>query len=130
MRVELHDGNYAELREQLTAGDRRSAKAAIAFTITDDGSRTITAELEENVYYALLRRMIVLWSFPQPIPRDAVDWQGALDALDIGDLEALAAAAKPHYDRIMSGPKAPAETAVPGSVLSISSLDEPEQSAP
>lgn len=124
MRVELQDGQWAELRDQLTAGDRRMAKSAIAFTITDEGSRTISAELEENVYYALLRRMIVLWSFPQPLPRDAVDWEGVLDNMKIEDLETLAAAVKPHYDRILNGPKA---RTISGNVLSTTSSDDQEQ---
>jgi hypothetical protein len=121
VRVELHDGNHAELRDELTGGDRRAAKGAVQLTISDDGARTMTAELEDRINYALLRRLIVSWTLPQPLPRDAVDPDTLLDDLPLDDVEALCAAVKPHYDRILSaGPKA-GTPAISGTVLATGS---------
>ena len=130
MRVELHDGNWAEIRDQLTGGDRRRAKAAIEITIGGDESRRFTAELEDRINYALLRQLILSWSFPQTLPRNAADTETAdriLDDLDLGDIEALCAAIKPMYDRILNGPKGRNGS---GKVLSITSLDDPEPGSP
>ena len=115
MRIELRDGQWAELRDEMNGGDRRAGKAAITLKVAEDGSREITGELEENIKYVLLRRLIVEWSFPPPLPRDAVDWQGAIDRLHIDDIEALSEAVQPMYDRVLNGPKSPT---ISGTVLS------------
>jgi hypothetical protein len=115
MRVELKDGNWADLREEMTGGDRRAGKAAIKLTISEDGSREITGELEEKVKYVLLRRLILNWSYPPPLPRDAVDWEATLDNLPIEDIEKLGDFVQPYYDRALNGPK---PRIVSGSVLS------------
>lgn len=130
MRVELHDENWAELRDNLTGGDRRRAKAAIEITIGGDESRRFTAELEDRINYALLRQLIVSWSFPQTLPRNAASVEVAdqiLDDMDLGDIEALASAIKPMYDRVLNGPKGRNGS---GKVLSITSLDDPEPASP
>jgi hypothetical protein len=130
VRVELHDENWAELRDNLTGGDRRRAKAAIEITIGGDESRRFTAELEDRINYALLRQLIVSWSFPQTLPRNAASVEVAdqiLDDMDLGDIEALAAAIKPMYDRVLNGPKGRNDS---GKVLSITSLDDPEPGSP
>jgi hypothetical protein len=124
VRVELHDGEHAELRDTLTGGDRRRAKAAVEITIHGDESRKITAELEDRINYALLRHLIVSWSLPQTLPRDAASAEIAdqiLDDLPLEDVEALCLAIKPAYDRCMNGPKG--RRAVRGRVLSTSSRD-------
>jgi len=115
MRIELRDGQWAELRDEMNGGDRRAGKAAITLKVAEDGSREITGELEENIKYVLLRRLIVDWSFPPPLPRDAVDWQGTIDRLHIDDIEALSDAVQPMYDRVLNGPKSPT---ISGTVLS------------
>lgn len=131
MRVELHDNNWAEIRDQLTGGDRRRAKAAIEITVSGDSdSRTFTAELEDRINYALLRQLIVSWSFQQTLPRNASSVEvadGILENLFLEDIEALCAAIKPMYERVMNGPKG---RDVSGKVLSITSLDDPEPASP
>ena len=131
MRVELHDDNHAELRDTLTGGDRRRAKAAIEVTVSGDSdTRTFTAELEDRIYYALLRQLIVSWSIPQTLPRNAATKEIAdqiIDDLPLEDLEALVAAVKPMYDRILNGPKG---KIISGRPLSTSSSDGQEQPAP
>jgi hypothetical protein len=129
VRVELHDGNHAELRDQLTGGDRRRAKAAISVTVGGDEARTFTGELEDKINYALLRGLIVSWSIPQTLPRNAASPEvadGILDDLPIEDIEALCAAVRPHYDRVLNGPKSPT---ISGSVLSTGTSGVPERAA-
>jgi hypothetical protein len=130
VRVQLHDGNYAELRDKLTGGDRRRAKAAIEITVGGDETRHFTAELEDRINYALLRQLIVSWSFPQTLPRDAVNAETAdqiLDDLDLEDVEALCKAIRPYYDRILNGPK---EKIISGSVSPTGSSDGQVPAAP
>lgn len=123
LRVELAAGQWAELREQVNAGDRRAAKAAVVVTVQGDESRVFTAELEDKVMYALLRRLIIAWSLPQPLPSQALNPEDVLDMLPIEDQEALYQAVKPVYDRIMNnGPK---PRTVSGSVSTTGSSDAP-----
>lgn len=127
MRVELKDGQWADLRDQITGGDRRAAKNAIHLHINEDGSRELSGDLDDSIKYALLRRLIVDWSFPPPLPRDAVDWEGRLDGLDDEDLGLLYDAIQPVYDRVLAGPK---RQIISGSVLSPGSLDGQALPAP
>jgi hypothetical protein len=121
MRVELKDGQWADLRDQVTGGDRRAAKHAIQLHINEDGSRELTGDLDDQVKYVLLRRLIVDWSYPPPLPRDAVDWEGVIDKLDDDDLGALYEAVQPVYDRVLASPK---RKIISGSVVSTGSSDE------
>jgi hypothetical protein len=130
VRVELHDGNHAELRDVLTGGDRRRAKAAIEVTIGGDDSRHFTAEMEDRINYALLRQLILSWSIPQTLPRNAASPEIAdaiLDDLPLEDIEELCTAIKPMYDRVVHGPKG---RAISGRVLSTTSSDGPALPAP
>jgi hypothetical protein len=126
VRVQLHDGNYAELRDRLTGGDRRRAKAAIEITVGGDDTRRFTAELEDKINYALLRQLILSWSFPQTLPRNAASPEIAdqiLDDLELDDVEALCKAVRPFYDRVLNGPK---EKIISGSVSSTGSSNGQE----
>jgi hypothetical protein len=130
VRVELHDGNHAELRDKLTGGDRRRAKSALTVTIGGSDERTFSGDLEDRINYALLRGLIVSWSLPQTLPRDAAGPEVAdqiLDDLPIEDIEALCAAVRPHYDRVLNGPK---DRIISGSVLPTGSSDAPARRAP
>lgn len=125
MRVELHDGNFAELRDNLTAGDRRRAKAAIRVVVGGDDSREFYGDLEDRINYALLRGMLVAWSIPQTLPKDAATPEvadGILDGLEIEDIEALCDAVRGHYDRVLNGPK---QKIISGSVSSTGSSGGP-----
>jgi hypothetical protein len=123
MRIELRNGGWAEVREEMNGGDRRIGKAAIHLKIAEDGSREMTGELEENVRYALLRRLIVGWSYPPPLPKDAVDWVATLDNLHIDDIETLAEFVQPFQDRVLNGPKS---RIISGNVLSPGTSDDQE----
>jgi hypothetical protein len=128
LRVELSGGQFAELREAVNAGDRRAARGAVTVTVQGDESRVFTAELEDKVMYQLLRRLIVSWSLPQPLPSQAVNAEDVLDMLPIDDQEALYKAVRPVYDRIMSG--GPKPKTVSGSVSMTGSSDDPAPAVP
>lgn len=130
MRVELHDGNHAELRDTLTGGDRRRARNAIEITVGGDETRMFNAGLEDRINYALLRQLIVSWSIPQTLPRNAANAEVAdqiLDDLPLEDIEALCTAIKPMYDRALNGPK---DRTISGKVLSTGSPDDLEPASP
>jgi hypothetical protein len=129
LRVELSGDHYAELREQMNGNDRRAARAAIEITINGDESRQFTAEMEDKIMTALLRRMILSWSLPQTLPRDAVSPEIAgeiIGNLPVDDVDALYDAVRPFYDRVVQGPK---KKIISGSVLPTTSLDAPEPAA-
>lgn len=113
MKVELSGGFEAEIRENLTGGDRRAVNKAIVITVAEDGSRLVCADMQDSVKTALLRRLITSWTIPNlPIPAEATDEDGGpdgvLDGLPLEDLEALDKAVQPAYDRIMETGRAPA----------------------
>jgi hypothetical protein len=114
------------MRDNLTAGDRRRAKSAIKVVVGgDDDKREFYGDLEDRINYALLRSMIIAWSFPQTLPRNAATVELAdqiLDDLSIEDIEALCDAVRPHYDRVLNGPK---PKVISGSASSTGSLTGP-----
>jgi hypothetical protein len=124
LRIDLTGGQWAELREQLNGGDRRAAKAAVTVTVQGDESRVFTASLEDSVMYALLRRLIIAWSLPQPLPSQAANAEDVIDMLPMDDIEALYQAVRPVYDRIMGG--GPKPKTISGSVSTTGSSDDPE----
>jgi hypothetical protein len=129
LRVELSGDHYAELREGMNGNDRRAARAAIEITINGDESRQFTAEMEDKIMTALLRRMILSWTLPQSLPRDAVSPEVAgeiIGNLPIEDVDALYDAVRPHYDRVIQGPK---KKIISGSVLPTTSSGDLEQPA-
>jgi hypothetical protein len=129
MRVELKDGGFAELRDKILGSDRLAAKAAIRLHVNEDGSREISGDLDDLVKLALLRRLIVDWSYGQPLPHQAHSAEQAQDILtgiDDEDLGALYEAVQPVYDRVLSNPK---RKIISGSVLSDGSSADPEQPA-
>ena len=129
-RVELSKGGWAELRDQITGGDRRAARAAVQVTVRSDEARVVSAELEDNVMYALLARLITGWSLAQPLPGQALVPADVLDALDLDDQEALYLAVRPTYERIMTGGPKKETKAISGRVLSTGSSEGQEPGSP
>jgi len=122
MNVALPSGCKAELRDQILAGDKRAANAAIEVHMDADGGRVVSVSMTDNVKYALLTRLIVSWDIGQPVPSQVVDPVGLLDSLPLDDLEALDEAVDPLYRRIMGikdgkddGPKPKAKKVISGS---------------
>lgn len=122
MRVQLSAGNHADLRDEPNGGDRRAARGAISITINGDESRVFTAELEDRIMYALLKRMIIGWTLAQPLPGQAVDGDAILNNLSMDDQDALYQAVRPVYDRVLNGPK---PQTISGSVLPTTSSGDP-----
>jgi hypothetical protein len=101
VKVALPSGHEAELRDQILAGDKRAANAAIELHMDADGGRLVSVSMTDNVKYALLTRLIVSWDVGQPVPGMVVDPVGLLDSLPLDDLDALSDAIDPLYKRIM-----------------------------
>ena len=102
MNVALPSGHKAELRDQILAGDKRAANAAIEVHMDADGGRVVSVSMTDNVKYALLTRLLVSWDVGQPVPSQVVDPVGLLDSLPLDDLDALSDAIDPLYRRIMN----------------------------
>ena len=81
MKVALPSGHEAELRDQILAGDKRAANAAIEVHMDSEGGRVVSVSMTDNVKYALLTRLIVSWDVGQPPPSMVVDPVGLLDSL-------------------------------------------------
>jgi hypothetical protein len=104
LEITLPSGASATLRDTFLRGDRRAARRALKLTIDSDGTRHMDLSVEDNVTGALLRQMIVSWTIPQPVPRDAQTdelAQGILDAIDDDDYAALAKEVRPYYLKVM-----------------------------
>ena len=56
MKVALPSGHEAELRDQILAGDKRAANAAIEVHMDSEGGRVVSVSMTDNVKYALLTR--------------------------------------------------------------------------
>ena len=101
MKVALPSGHEADLRDQVLAGDKYAANEAIKVEVQDDGTRVLSASMTDQVKYALLTRLIVSWDIGQPVPSMVVDPVGLINSLPLDDIEALADAIEPIYNRVM-----------------------------
>ena len=105
MDITLPSGHTAVIRDQFLRGDRRMANRVIEVSASADGSyRVNMGVIGDDVTDALLKRMLIGWDYPQTLPRDAANdpiAQKILDELPDDDYEALAAAVKPWYDKVM-----------------------------
>jgi hypothetical protein len=122
----LPSGHHVQLRDTFMRADRIAAKRALKIDIDPDGTRHMTAALEEEVNGAILREMIVQWDFASPLPRDAATpalAEGILNSvLDDDDTEALNKAIRPFFVKVMrTAPEAEDPNSRPGAtVISIS----------
>ena len=132
MRVELSNGQWAEIREYRLRRDRLAVREAFRVSVGEDGSREFTLSLEDRGIEALLTNMITGWSFGPP-PAELVNPRDVYDELPDEDGELLAAAVRHHYNTIMGrggDPKPQAKT-ISGSVSpTISSSDAAATAAP
>ena len=97
MRVELGDGQWAELKEvdQLRRSDQKAALRAMNLTIDPETKTVIQNGVNDlDMADALLERIITSWSFPNAINKQSL---GQL-SLEQGDK--LQEAVKPHLDLI------------------------------
>lgn len=119
MEVALPSGGVAVFRDSMLRGDRRTARKAMVFVISPDGSRRSDGSLIDNVTDAVIRRMLVSWPFG-PVPGDAQSDDLALqmlDRLDDDDYEVLEKAVGPWVERVMRTGRNAAFTHVPTGVL-------------
>lgn len=99
MRVELPDGGWAEIAEptDLRKGDRKAVLAALQVEVDGEGRRLMSLGYDEDMRDALLRRVVLMWSLPFPLPKDD---PASLDKLTLAQADALVEAINPHMDLI------------------------------
>ena len=105
MIAELPDGQTATFRDQLMRGDIREARRGMVFITAPDGSRRTDGAFLDDLTGRIIRIMLVDWSLPMPMPRDAASEdlaQRILDGLDEGTYSALEAAVAPWVNRIIT----------------------------
>jgi hypothetical protein len=111
-RVELPDGQWAELKDadDLTGEDEVKVRAAVKLTGAgssqdDSGDKadgfTATAAGTTLMEYMMLARVITSWSLPQPI--NAIN----IRALRLSQLRPLKAAIRDHMEALRDDPNSP-----------------------
>lgn len=117
MKVDLANGNSAELRDKLKAKDKFKVQEAIQINMSGDISMSIITLMRTT----LLTRLLQSWTLDAPLPGthscaecagSSAKWHEHVaeyigDTLDLEDYEALEAIIEPITDRIMDGPPNP-----------------------
>lgn len=67
-RIELPSGNWIEYREDLMAADKFAVQDAIVLTVTAGADQEVTGAIQMKMRNALLRQIIIAWSYSVPIP--------------------------------------------------------------
>lgn len=117
MKVELANGQSAELRDKLKAKDKFKVQEAIQINMNGEISMSIITLMRTT----LLTRLLTSWTLDAPLPgthscaecaTSSALWHAHVaeyigDTLDLEDYEALEAVIEPITDRIMDGPPNP-----------------------
>lgn len=105
MRVELSSGEWIEIREKLSAGDKFAVQGAIEMT-TENGKQTYSGGLANDMRNALLIRIITSWSYSGiPVPSQHIAGVHILgEVLSIDDYNELMTAIEPLMDKISGTP--------------------------
>jgi len=96
VRVDVSDGDWLDLKRELTVGEQRRAMSRIVQTMKSDGQ--IVPNMEQ-VGKAELAAYIVGWSFTrdgEPVPYS----EDALDALSVDAFKEVEQAIRQHIERI------------------------------
>lgn len=94
MRIELPDGNWADVRDALLGKDKTAAHKVMQFVIKEGQEQVMDASVMDKMHDALLANIITAWSFDQPIPsrcESPVDAVGELDIDIYNELHAKTA---------------------------------------
>jgi hypothetical protein len=124
VKIELPSGNWIELRDQLTAGDRTAMYEATSMPVSDIDSLgspqfRFSIGLIEAQQYAVLANLTLGWSYPYTLPRndDNVDdngqktYQDTIRRLPLEDWDVIEEAMTPVMERLRkAGPKAKTAT--------------------
>jgi len=100
MRVDLGDGQWAELKElaELNRGDKKATLRASTIELDPvAGKGYVSGANDEDQADALLCRIVTNWSFPQPLPSKSPK---SLDVLSIAQGDKLQEAVKPYLELI------------------------------
>lgn len=104
MDITLPSGATVTLRDKLTAKDKFDVQAAIRLSLdTTTGLQESSGSLVNDMRNALLRQVILSWSFTWPLPSAG----GTLDDLDLDDYNVLADAVEPMLQKVVGGPNRP-----------------------
>lgn len=114
MRIDLPDDQWAEVMdpEELDDGVRKTVVKAVQIQYDRDSKLPIyPASMEDDVYDALLKAVLVNWSFTAfPLPKDD---PASLNKLKIRTARTLRKALQPHMDLINGAERG--EDPTPGS---------------
>lgn len=100
IRIDLPDGEWAEVKDldELRDGDRKAMNKAVSLSVTadeDDQTGHLSGSYEDDMYDALLCRVVTNWSLKMVLPSRH---RRILDDLTIAQARALREGVKPHYD--------------------------------
>jgi hypothetical protein len=112
MRIELPNGNWAEVKEisDLRRSDRRALNEAIVIETAEGGHAIVRASLEDDMANAVLPSLVLNWSLPLPLPSVKPD---VLDLLTLEQDQALREGIQGHINALQ-GKNAPVpDNAVP-----------------
>lgn len=102
MRVDFSDGNWVDLLDvdQVRDYHRKAANKTIRIVVTDEGEAIMGGDYEDRMRDALLRELVVNWSFDLPVPSKDIT---SLDKLTIKQARELNEAIDPHFALIREG---------------------------
>ena len=106
MEVTLPSGNTARFKDKMMRGDIVEARRGMKFVTAPDGSRTVDGSFIDNVAGRVITCMLVEWSFPATLPRNAASDDLAQrilnETLDDNDSLAMDMAVAPWVNRIVT----------------------------
>lgn len=100
MRIDLGDGNWAELREldELRRADQKAVLRSTEMEIDPaEGKAYVNGAADQDQVDALMERIITNWSLPLPLPSKD---RHSLGKLTMAQGDALDEAAAPYLDAI------------------------------
>jgi len=102
MRIELTNGQWIEVREDIKGGDIFAVHEANVVPLNEDGRASAISfqKAEDDALIALAQRMITGWSFQVPLPQSFAAAKSVLSDLSGPDLKRFKAEMKPLLDQV------------------------------
>jgi hypothetical protein len=102
MRIELANGQWIEVREDIKGGDIFAVHEANVVPLNEDGRASAISfqKAEDDALIALAQRMITGWSFQVPLPQSFQAAKSVLSDLSGPDLKRFKAEMKPLLDQV------------------------------
>jgi hypothetical protein len=104
MRIELANGQWVEVREEIKGGDIFAVREASVVPLGEDGrpSEMSFQKLEDDQLVALAARVVTGWSFQVPVPGSRDGMRSVLSDFSGPDLKKFRAGMKPLLDLVKS----------------------------